>query len=185
MWVWRALLRASPQQHPNTGHVALDNTFFECGHTSHYYLKRADRDIQTLEVTTLTDVESLAVLDVHCSVKWRHDTILGRKLVRRNADELASVAADKAFHNWLIRYEYWAESIEPLLLRSGSTLDPVLHNAVIRANEYTQRWMTKTSYSSTKRSLGADVRSLAWYRQFREIVLMFAVNNIENLSETL
>ncbi len=78
---------------------------------------------------TLTDTESLAVLDVHCSVKWRHDTILGRKLVRLNADELVSVAADKAFHNWPIRYEYMAESIEPLLLRSGSTLGPVLHNS--------------------------------------------------------
>ena len=185
MWVWRALLRVSAQQHPNSGHVALDSTFFERGHASHYYLKRADRDIQTLKVTTLTDVDSLAVLDVHCSVKWRHDTILGRKLVRRNSDELASVAADKAFHNWPIRYEYWAERIEPLLLRSGSTLGPVLHNTLIRSSGYNQRWMAEASYSSTKRSLGADVRSLAWYRQFRKIVLMFAVHNIERLSETL
>ncbi|MWV40211.1 IS5 family transposase [Natrialba sp. INN-245] len=185
MRVWRALLRVSAQQHPNSGHVALDSTFFERGHASHYYLKRADRTIKTLKVTTLTDTESLAVLDVHCSAKWRHDTILGRKLVRRNADELVSVAADKAFHNWPIRYEYMAESIEPLLLRSGSTLGPILHNTLIRSNGYTQRWMAETSYSSTKRSLGSELRSLGWYRQFREIVLMFAVHNIENLSETL
>ena len=185
MRVWRALLRVSAQQHPNSGRVALDSTFFERGHASHYYLKRADRTIKTLKVTTLTDTESLAVLDVHCSAKWRHDTILGRKLVRRNADELVSVAADKAFHNWPIRYEYMAESIEPLLLRSGSTLGPILHNTLIRSNGYTQRWMAETSYSSTKRSLGSELRSLGWYRQFREIVLMFAVHNIENLSETL
>lgn len=185
MRVWRALLRVSAQQHPTSGHVALDSTFFERGHASYYYLKRADRAIQTIKVTTLTDVESLAVLDVHCSVKWRHDTILGRKLVRRNTNELLSVAADKAFHNWSIRYEYWAESIEPLLCRSGSTLGPTLHNALIRANGYNQRWMAETSYSSVKRSLGSDVRSLGWYRQFREIVLMFAVHNIESLSESL
>lgn len=136
-------------------------------------------------MTTLTDVDSLAVLDVHCSVRWRHDTVLGRKLVRRNADEIASVAADKAFHNWPIRYEYRAESIEPLLLRSGSRLGPLLHNAVIRSKGYNQRWMAETSYSSAKRSLNADVRSLAGYRQFRKIVLMFAVNNKEHLSESL
>ena len=185
MSIWRALLRASAQQHLISGHVALDSTFFERGHASHYYLKRTERSIQTVKVTTLTDTESLAVIDVHCTVKWRHDTVLGRKLVRRNADELVSVAADKAFHNWSIRYEYWAESIEPLLLRSGSTLGPTLYNALIRANGYNQRWMAETSYSVTKRSLGSAVRSLGWYRQFREIILMFAVHNIERLSETL
>jgi len=26
---WRALLRVSAQQHPQSGHVALDSTFFE------------------------------------------------------------------------------------------------------------------------------------------------------------
>jgi len=35
----------SAQQHPNSGRVALDSTFFERGHASHYYLKRADRTI--------------------------------------------------------------------------------------------------------------------------------------------
>ncbi len=58
-------------------------------------------------------------------------------------------------------------------------------NTLIRSNGYTQRWMAETSYSSTKRSLGSELRSLGWYRQFREIVLMFAVHNIESLSETL
>jgi len=29
------------------------------------------------------------------------------------------------------------------------------------------------------------VRALSWYRQFREIVLMFAISNIEPLCESL
>jgi len=29
MWVWRALLRVSAQQHPQSGHAALDSTFFD------------------------------------------------------------------------------------------------------------------------------------------------------------
>jgi hypothetical protein len=32
-----------------------------------------------------------------------------------------------------------------------------------------------------KRSLGDAVRALDWYRQFREIVLMFAISNTEPL----
>jgi maltodextrin utilization protein YvdJ len=43
----------------------------------------------------------------------------------------------------------------------------------------------ETSYSTTKRSLGDAVRALDWYRQFREIVLMFAITNIESLCEPL
>jgi hypothetical protein len=45
--------------------------------------------------------------------------------------------------------------------------------------------MAETSYSTTKRSLGGVVRALGWYRQFREVVLMFAIINIEPLCEPL
>ena len=34
MYIWRALLRISVQQHPQSGHVALDSTFFECSQAS-------------------------------------------------------------------------------------------------------------------------------------------------------
>ncbi len=45
--------------------------------------------------------------------------------------------------------------------------------------------MAVTSYSPTKRSLSDAVRALGWYQQFREIVLMFAISNIELLCEPL
>ena len=41
--------------------------------------------------------------------------------------------------------------------------------------------MAETSYSTAKRSHGIAERALGWYRQFREIVLMFAVVNIESI----
>ncbi|WP_394341766.1 hypothetical protein [Natronorubrum halophilum] len=52
-------------------------------------------------------------------------------------------------------------------------------------NGYSQRWMGEISYSTTKRLLGDAMRALGWYRQFREIVLMFAIINIEKLCEPL
>ena len=83
MWMWRALLRASAQQHPQSGHAALDSTFFDRRCTSSYFRQRAGRTIQTLKVTTLTDVESLAVLDFHIAVRWKHDTKTGPQVARR------------------------------------------------------------------------------------------------------
>ena len=60
-----------------------------------HYLRRSDRDVQTLKVITITDTELLAVLDLQCSVEWKHDTKLGPQVVQRNANDLLSVAADK------------------------------------------------------------------------------------------
>ncbi len=185
MWVWRALLRVSAQQHPQSDHAALDSTFFDRRSASSYYRQRSGSNVQTLKVTTLTDRESLAVLDVHISARWKHDTKTEPQVVRRNADDLLSVAADKAFHNWITKYEFYALGVEPLILQRGSRPLTLGHNALIRANGYSQRWMAETSYSTTKRSLGDAVRALGWYRKFREIVLMFAISNIEPLCEPI
>jgi hypothetical protein len=77
MWVGRLLLRGNAQQRPQSGHAALDSTFFDRRRASSYFRQRAGRTIQTLKVTTLTDIESLAVLDVHVTARWKHDTKTG------------------------------------------------------------------------------------------------------------
>ena len=181
MWVWRALLRVSAQQHPQSGHAALDSTFFDRRRASAYFRQRAERMIKTLKVTILTDVESLAVLDVHIAARWKHDTKTGPQVVRRNADDLQSVAADNGFQDWHTEYEIAAHDVEYLVHYRGSSAKAAANNALNRANGYSQRWMAETSYSTTKRSLGDAVRALGWYRQFREVVLMFAIVNIEPL----
>jgi IS5 family transposase len=185
MWVWRALLRVSAQQHPQSGFAALDSTFFDRGHASAHYLDRSNRTVETMKVTTLTDTASLAVLDVQCHAQWRHDTKAGPQVVRRNADDLHTVAADNGFQDWHSEYEFYSLSVEPLIHYRGSSANAVSNNALIRERNYTQRWMAETSYSSVKRSLGDAVRAQAWYREFREIVLMFAINNIEQLCDPL
>ncbi|MCU4744826.1 IS5 family transposase [Natronoglomus mannanivorans] len=185
MWVWRALLRVSAQQHPQSGHAALDSTFFDRRRSSSYFRQRSGNTVQTLKVTTLTDIESLAVLDVHITARWNHDTKTGPQVVRRNADDLQSVAADNGFQDWHTEYEISALDVEYLVHYRGSSLNAAMNNALIRAKGYSQRWMAETSYSTTKRSLGDAVRALGWYRQFREIVLMFAIINIEKLCEPL
>ncbi len=45
--------------------------------------------------------------------------------------------------------------------------------------------MVEPSSSTAKRSLGDAMRALGWYRQFREIVLMFTIINIVSLCEPL
>jgi len=185
MYIWRALLRASAQQLPQSGHVALDSTFFERTDPSHYYLQRSERNVTTIKATTITDTQSLAVIDIHCCIEREHDTKAGPRVVRRNADDLRSVAADNGFQNWHTEYESFALDVEPLVHHRGSSPMATLHNALIRSKGYTQRWMAETSYSTVKRTQDPALRARSWYRQFREIVLMFAINNIKKITEKL
>jgi len=83
MYMWRAL-RVSAQQLRQSGHVALDSTFFERDQVSQYYLQRQNRTVTTIKATTLTDTESLAVLDVHWCIECEHDTKAGPQVVRRS-----------------------------------------------------------------------------------------------------
>ena len=185
MYIWRALLRVSAQQLPQSGHVALDSTFFERNQASQYYLHRQNRSVKTIKATTLTDTESLAVLDVHCCIEREHDTKAGPRVVRRNADDLRTVVADNGFQDWYTEYELSAYDLDYRVHHRGSKPMAVAHNALNQAEGYTQRWMAETSYSTTKRTQASALRSRFWYRQFREIILMFALHNIKKTVKKL
>jgi hypothetical protein len=45
--------------------------------------------------------------------------------------------------------------------------------------------MSETSDSTVKRTQDSALRSQFWYRQFREIILSFALNNLKKLTKTL
>jgi len=87
-------------------------------------------------------------------IRWKHDTKTGPQVVRRNADDLQSVAADNGFQDWHTEYEIAAHDVEYLVHYRGSSAKAAANNALNRANGYSQRWMAETSYSTTKRSLG-------------------------------
>jgi hypothetical protein len=111
MYVWRALGGggAPPPPPPpprQSGHVALDSTFFERKQASQYYLQRRNRRVTTIKTTTLTDTESLAVLDVHCCIKREHDTKAGPRVVRRNANDPRAVTADNCRLDYTARRDY-------------------------------------------------------------------------------
>ncbi len=53
------------------------------------------------------------------------------------------------------------------------------HDTQIDEAAYGQRALSETVFSTVKRTLGHAVRARAWYREFREIVLMCSVYNIK------
>ena len=59
------------------------------------------------------------------------------------------------------------------------------HNARMDAMLYGQRWMAETAFSTTKRSHGGTERAREWHREFREVVLLFAIHNTESVCKSL
>ena len=74
-------------------------------------------------------MESLAVLDVHIAARWKHDTKTGPQVVRRNANDLQSIAADNGFQDWHTEYEIAAHDVEYLVHYRGSSAKAAVTNS--------------------------------------------------------
>ncbi|MDL0131518.1 IS5 family transposase [Halobacterium salinarum] len=176
--LWRVLLRLSAQLHDPSGHAAIDATFFDRENASKHYCRRTNYRVQTLKATALVDTESHAILDVHCTTEKRHDTQLGWRVARRNAGDLASLAADKGYDWMKLREKLREDGVRPLIKHCEFRPIDHAHNARIDGPRYRQRAMCETVFSTIKRTLGDAVRARSWYGEFRELVLMCAVHNI-------
>ncbi|WP_323192882.1 IS5 family transposase [Halostella sp. PRR32] len=179
MKVWRVLLRLSAQLHDTADHAAMDATFFDRETASKHYCRRTNYRVQTLKTTALVDTKTQAVLDVHCTTEKRHDTQIGWQLALRNAGEIASLAADKGYDWQRLREKLREEGVRPLIKHREFRPVDCAHNARIDESLYGQRALSETVFSTIKRTLGHAVRARAWYREFREIVLMCTVYNIK------
>jgi len=113
--VWRQLLaRAAARCDPGE-HGAVDATFFDREAASSHYRRRSDRDIHTLKTTALVDTETCAILDIHISAHWPHDTQVGRRVALRNTDEIASLAGDKGRDDQSLWNALRSEGVRPLI----------------------------------------------------------------------
>ncbi len=113
--VWRVLLRLSAQLHDTAGHGAMDATFFDRETARKHYCRQTNYRVQTLKTTALVATDSQAVLDVHCTTEKRHNTQSGWQLARRNADEIASLAADEGYDWQRLREKLREKDVRPLI----------------------------------------------------------------------
>ncbi len=114
MSVCRVLLRHSAQLH-DPADMVQSTRRFSTGNRCKHYCRRTNYRVQTLKATALVDTESRAILDVHCTTEKRHDTQLGWQVARRNAGDLASLAADKGY-DWMdLREKLREEGVRPLI----------------------------------------------------------------------
>ena len=93
---------------------------------------------------------------MHCRIEPEHDTKAGSRVVRRNADDLRSVAADHGFRDRHAEYEIATLDIDYLVHVRGSTPMAIANDARIREKSYTRRWMAEPSYATVERTQDAS-----------------------------
>lgn len=93
---WKHLTLSAARFNPGE-YGSLDTSFFNREAASSHYVDRSDRPIRTLKTTALVDTHSYALLDIHCSTHWPHDTQVGRWVVLYNAEQIKSLIGHKGY----------------------------------------------------------------------------------------
>ncbi len=60
------------------------------------------------------DVETLYITDIHCTTTKKHDAKIGPQVVRRNAADLRSLAADRGYDSKAFRDELRGNGVRPI-----------------------------------------------------------------------
>ena len=66
-----------------------------------------------MKTTVLTDCETGAILDVHCTTSRPHDTQIGRQVLTRNLDRMEVLTADKGYDWSDLRTELRSHDVRP------------------------------------------------------------------------
>ena len=137
--VWRGFLRESANICDPGSHRAIDATFFDRETSSRYYQNRSDRHMRTLKTTALVDTNTCAILDIHCSAHWPHDTQTGRRVALRSTEKIESLAGDKGYDDQYLRDAHRSEGVWPLLRHRLFAAYDHAHNARLDSGLYGQR----------------------------------------------
>lgn len=178
---WRTVLALTTTLFSLSGVCAIDASGFGRSLASRRYERRSGYRMQSLKTTLLVDVESLAILDVHCSTGKPHDTQIGWQVIKRNRDNpaLNVLLGDKGYDWDDLRQRCREADIRPVIKhREFSSLDRA-HNARLDDDLYAQRSQVETVFSVLKRRFGKTVRARTWFGQFREMLCRCVAYNVD------
>ena len=178
MKVWRLLLRHSAEVAGISGRAAIDSTFFERHQASSHYVSRTGYTFDKLKVTLVVDIESHAVIDVHCTTRKTHDTQIGMQVAQRNAEDLQLLLGDKGYDWQKLREYLRAQGVRPLIKHREFTSLHEAHNARMDTDLYGQRAISETVNSSIKQRYGSALTATTWYGEFRELAIKCIVHNL-------
>ena len=146
---------------------------------SQHYAKRANYTFRAMKTTALIDCETGAILDIYCLMKQPHDTQVAWQLLTRNLDKLSVLTADKGYDWEILRHKLHSEGFKPVIKYHEFGWHDVANNVLIDDTTHHQRLNIEATFFALRRKYGEIVRARTWFGQFRELVLKYAVRNVE------
>ncbi len=177
--VLQLLQRISASLLQGDGIAAVDASGWDRSYASRYYTQRIKLKLRSLKTTLLVDTKAQTVLDLHVTTTRKHDTRIGPQLTERNLERFEALAADKGYDDRTHRHRLRSWGKRPLIKHREYQPSDVAANARMDAQVYHRRSLVETVISVLKRKYGAAVSSRVWWRQFRELVAMCLVYNVE------
>lgn len=166
---------------PPSGKAAIDSTGFDKRHSSRHYVQRCNMKLGSMKTTFIVDTDTLAILAVHATVTRKHDTKIILPMTRkaRKKFEIKVLPGDKGFDDRGVREELREMGIRPLIKHREFRPIDKAHNARMNSGDYHQRSMTETVNSMLKRKYDDTLYTKGYWNQYKEILLMAVVHNIE------
>jgi len=175
-------LRLFPKK---SGIAGIDASGYERHYASHYYAGRAKLKISSIKTTILVDLGEQIVLDLHMTTTRKHDTQIAPGILKRNQGSFHVLTADRGYDDGMLRAMLRGVKVRPLIKHREFKPYDKAANARIDKGLYHKRSLLESVNSAVKRKYGSWVRSRAWGRQFREIVVKHFIYNIDRASKSL
>ena len=158
---------------------SMDGTGFDRKHSSRHYTKRCKLTIKSLKVSLLIDVKDLRIYFVHITTTRKHDTRIMISMLKKTRQKIKIIRGDKGYDDKHIRDYARSLGIRPLIPHREFLPIDKMHNARMNQKEKNKRVLNETVNSMIKRKYVDFVSSINWWNQFKEIILMCIVHNIE------
>jgi IS5 family transposase len=165
-----------------SGETGTDSTGMDRGHASRHYTKRCKLTIRGLKITLLVDTRTLAILAVHITTTRKHDSKIILPVIRwarKNGVKIKVNAADMGYDDRKVREALRREGIRPVIPHREFTGRQKAWNSRIKKKDYNRRVLCESVNSSVKRRYRDHVSSRYWWSQFKEVILMACVYNID------
>jgi len=132
-----------------------------------------------LKTTLLVDTGAQTMLDLHVTTTRKYVKEIAPPLTQRNLERFERLAADKGYDDQTYRgwLRFWGKR-QLIKHRESKPYDKAA-NARMDENLYHRRSLVETVISVLKRNYAATISSQLWWRQFRELVVMCLVYNVE------
>ena len=175
--VFSLLLKLSSK---SSGKVyAMDATGFDRRHSSRHYTKRCGMRIKSMKTTVIVDTDTFNAVAIHATASRKHDTKIAKEMLRKLKDPPDFMAMDKGYDDSALREMLKGMGTVPVIKFRGFTEEKKRMNEDIDGQVYGRRNMSESMNSTVKRKFCPYLSSKGFWRQVKEISIMFTLHNIE------